>query len=163
MPATDPAALSQGAGAPALVASDTLALWLERLAAAGPAPWLAAGLLVGAVLAVLAALALARRERRRRAEADAARAAEVGALRDAFQALSADALQRNNRAFLDLARTSLGEYQRGAAAELEKRQQAVDALVGPIRESLERMGRSSAPSRRSGTATTAPSRSSSAR
>lgn len=148
MPATDPAALPvQAAGAPALAGSDAVGAWLERLAALGPWPLVLAGLLLGAAAVALAAIALARRARRRRAEADAARAeadaaraAEAAALRDAFQALSADALQRNNQAFLDLARTSLGEFQRGASSELEKRQQAVDSLVAPIRESLERMG-----------------------
>jgi DNA recombination protein RmuC len=141
MPAPDPAALSApAAAAPGLAASDAVAAWLERLAGAGPWPFAAAGLALGAVLAALLVVTLVRRERRRRAEAEAGRAAEAGALREAFQALSADALQRNNQAFLDLARASLGEFQRGAASELEKRQQAVDALVGPIRESLERMG-----------------------
>lgn len=134
MPAPDPAALA----APAAGGPGALAGWLGALEGAWPA--VAAGLLVGAAVAALAGLLVARRARRRRAETEAARAAEAGALREAFQALSADALQRNNQAFLDLARTSLGEYQRGAASELERRQQAVDSLVGPIRESLERMG-----------------------
>jgi DNA recombination protein RmuC len=117
------------------------------LAALGPWPLAGAALLAGAATVALFAWALARRRRRReaaaeaaRGQAEAARAAEVAALRESFQALSADALQRNNQAFLDLARTSLGEFQRGASSELEKRQQAVDALVAPIRDSLERMG-----------------------
>jgi DNA recombination protein RmuC len=60
-------------------------------------------------------------------------------LRDAFQALSAEALRLNNQSFLDLARTSLGEFQRGAASELDNRQKAIDALVQPISQSLEKM------------------------
>ncbi|HEX2485103.1 MAG TPA: DNA recombination protein RmuC [Myxococcota bacterium] len=117
------------------------------LGALGPWPLAAAALVAGAAAVALLAWWLVRRSRRReaaaeaaRAQADAARAAEVAALRESFAALSADALQRNNQSFLDLARASLGEFQRGAASELEKRQQAVDALVAPIRDSLERMG-----------------------
>jgi len=50
------------------------------------------------------------------------------ALRDAFGALSADALKSNNQAFLDLAR-----------GDLEKRQSAIMELVKPVRESLEKV------------------------
>jgi DNA recombination protein RmuC len=117
------------------------------LAALGPWPLAGAALVAGAAAVALLAWWLARRSRRRdaavealRAQTDAVRAMEVAALRESFAALSADALQRNNQSFLDLARASLGEFQRGAASELEKRQQAVDALVAPIRDSLERMG-----------------------
>ncbi len=57
-------------------------------------------------------------------------------LADAFKALSSDALRSNNQAFLELARTQLGEFQQGARSDLEARQKAVDELVKPIRESL---------------------------
>ncbi|MBA3497652.1 MAG: DNA recombination protein RmuC [Gemmatimonadales bacterium] len=67
-------------------------------------------------------------------------AAERARLRDAFGALSAEALQRNNESFLQLAQTKLGEFQQGAAGDLEARRKAVDELVRPIRESLERVG-----------------------
>ncbi|MGV8041942.1 MAG: DNA recombination protein RmuC [Thermoanaerobaculaceae bacterium] len=59
-----------------------------------------------------------------------------GKLADAFRALSAEALQANNQQFLDLARTALGTFQAEARGELESRQQAIEALVTPIRESL---------------------------
>lgn len=59
-------------------------------------------------------------------------------LREAFQALSAEALQRNSEAFLGLARVSIDEAQRGAAADLGRRQTAVDELVRPLRDALER-------------------------
>lgn len=61
-----------------------------------------------------------------------------GALVDAFRSLSADALQRNNQAFLDLAKTTLERQQEAGKGELEKRQQAIGELVGPIRASLEK-------------------------
>jgi DNA recombination protein RmuC len=57
----------------------------------------------------------------------------------AFKALSADALARNNQAFLELARTALAQTQEAARMDLEKRQQAIGELVGPVRESLDGM------------------------
>ena len=53
-----------------------------------------------------------------------------------FKALSAAALQANNAAFLDLAKQTLGETRQLADGDLEKRQQAIESLVKPIRESL---------------------------
>lgn len=60
-------------------------------------------------------------------------------LSDAFRALSADALARNNQAFLDLAKSALGQTQEAARGELEKRQQAIVELVAPVRNSLDRV------------------------
>jgi DNA recombination protein RmuC len=60
-------------------------------------------------------------------------------LRESFQALSSEALRSNNQAFLDLARQSLGTFQEGARGDLERRQQAIDALVRPVRESLQKV------------------------
>jgi DNA recombination protein RmuC len=57
-------------------------------------------------------------------------------LRDAFSALSAEALQRNNESFLHLARTSLSEYQKAATLDLDGRHKAIETLVLPLRESL---------------------------
>ena len=42
-------------------------------------------------------------------------------LRDGFQALAADALQRNNQSFLELAKASLGEHTRAATTDLDAR------------------------------------------
>ncbi len=61
------------------------------------------------------------------------------ALENAFKSLSADALKDNNAAFLNLAKASLGEFQQVAKGDLEKRQQAIDALVAPVKESLEKV------------------------
>jgi DNA recombination protein RmuC len=57
-------------------------------------------------------------------------------LRDAFASLSAEALRQNNQSFLTLAQTKLGEFERGAASDLDRRQQAMSDLVRPIQESL---------------------------
>ena len=60
-------------------------------------------------------------------------------LREAFQALSAEALKSNNRAFLELARTSLERFQTEASGDLKLRQEAVANLVAPIGESLKKV------------------------
>ncbi len=60
-------------------------------------------------------------------------------LSDAFQALSAEALRSNNRSFLDLARTTLEKYQEGAQTDLTSRQRAIDELVKPLKDSLDKV------------------------
>ncbi len=60
-------------------------------------------------------------------------------LSDAFKALSADALKSNNRSFIELAKATLETYQQSAKGDLEKRQQAIDELVKPLKESLEKV------------------------
>jgi DNA recombination protein RmuC len=60
-------------------------------------------------------------------------------LSDAFKALSADALRTNNQSFLDLARATLEKFQEGARGDLEMRQKAIDVLVHPLKESLEKV------------------------
>ncbi len=59
-------------------------------------------------------------------------------LGDAFKAMSADALHSNNEQFLKLARSSLERYQSGAQQELQSRQEAINKLVQPVQESLEK-------------------------
>ncbi len=61
------------------------------------------------------------------------------ALADSFKALSSEALRSNNTAFLELARTQLERFQVTAQGDLEQRQKAVEAIVSPIRESLEKV------------------------
>lgn len=60
-------------------------------------------------------------------------------LQDAFKALSAEALRSNNQTFLELAKTTLEKYQVEAKGDLEQRQKAVENLVSPIKESLEKV------------------------
>ncbi len=97
------------------------------------------GAALGALLAGLATRAWFRGQVRSAAAHDALLAQANSQLRDAFQALAAEALRFNNQSFLDLARTSMGEFQQGAATDLEARRIAIDALVKPINESLEKM------------------------
>jgi len=61
------------------------------------------------------------------------------ALENSFRSLSSEALRQNNQSFLDLARASLAEFQQGAKGDLEKRQQAIDALVTPVKASLDKV------------------------
>lgn len=60
-------------------------------------------------------------------------------LTETFKALSAEALQSNNQSFIDLAKATLENYQLSARAELEARQKAIDELVKPLKESLEKV------------------------
>ena len=60
-------------------------------------------------------------------------------LSNAFKALSAEALKSNNQSFLDLAKADLGRFQEGAKGDLEKRQQAIDELVEPLKDSLNKV------------------------
>ena len=121
-------------------------------------------LLLGAALGALAAWvvrerALARlREGHGRLQADVARlettiekereaAAEKLAvlddaerkLSDAFKALSAEALRSSGDDFLRLAKTALEAFQQEARGDLELRQQAIDQLVLPLKDSLQRV------------------------
>ena len=57
----------------------------------------------------------------------------------AFRALSADALEKNNRAFLDLAQSTLAQTQQAARGDLDLRQQAIADMVTPVRASLEKV------------------------
>ncbi len=57
-------------------------------------------------------------------------------LADAFHALSAEALRKNNQSFLELAKETLGTFQESAKGDLEKRHQAISEVVTPVRESL---------------------------
>lgn len=95
------------------------------------------------------AAAEARLEAERKAFADALEVERKGAdeklavlnrateeLREAFKALSAEALQSNNQSFLQLARTALETYQRQAVSTLDERKQAVETLVKPIGDTL---------------------------
>jgi len=59
-------------------------------------------------------------------------------LSDAFKALSSEALQKNNAAFLNLANATLEKFQEGARSDLEKRQAAIDELVKPVKETLQK-------------------------
>ena len=58
---------------------------------------------------------------------------------DAFKALSSEALRNNNTSFLELAKSTLDKTQEHAKGDLAQRQSAIDALVKPMRDSLEKV------------------------
>jgi DNA recombination protein RmuC len=62
-------------------------------------------------------------------------------LRDAFQALSADALKTNNEAFLSLAETRLREARAEAAGDIDARKKAIEDLLAPMARTLEEVDR----------------------
>ena len=59
---------------------------------------------------------------------------------DVFKALSGEALKENNRSFLELAKEHLNSQQVKSKGELEKRKQAIEALLKPINDSLKNFG-----------------------
>ncbi|HVR72175.1 MAG TPA: DNA recombination protein RmuC [Vicinamibacteria bacterium] len=59
-------------------------------------------------------------------------------LREAFAALSAEALRRNNQTFLDLAQTAMAQFQKTAATDLEARQGAIADLLKPVGATLQK-------------------------
>jgi DNA recombination protein RmuC len=60
-------------------------------------------------------------------------------LTEKFKALSRDALKDNNQSFLELARATLERFQETAKGDLESRQRAIDQLVKPLKESLDKV------------------------
>ena len=78
-------------------------------------------------------------ERRAAAEKLALVEQARGELTTAFKALSAEALSANSSSFLELARTTLERYQVQARDDLEHRRKAVEQLVAPIAQSLEKV------------------------
>jgi DNA recombination protein RmuC len=61
------------------------------------------------------------------------------ALADAFRSLAAEALSHNNQQFLALAKENLGALEARALADLDTRQKAIEGVVVPVKESLQRM------------------------
>ena len=70
-------------------------------------------------------------------EARAAQEKAVADLREAFKALSADALKQNAPEFLRLAEQSFGKFQEAARGDLDKRQESIKVLVEPLKQQLE--------------------------
>lgn len=90
----------------------------------------------------------AERERARAAASDrdlaVARLADMekaqSQMRDAFKSLASDELRNTSNEFLKIARQTFATEQEKAKGELEQRKQAVDSLVKPLHEKLEKTG-----------------------
>ena len=113
-----------------LIAGLLILLWLRGR-------WLADVARLGEQAAGLAAQLEG--ERRAAAEKQVLLADAERQLGDVFNALSAEALARNNQAFLDLATQNLAIFQEAAKGDLAARQQAVEGLVKPLAEELSRL------------------------
>ncbi len=70
-------------------------------------------------------------------EAKASQAQALADLREAFKALSADALKQTAPEFLRLAEQSFGKLQETARGDLDKRQESIKVLVEPLKQQLE--------------------------
>jgi len=70
-------------------------------------------------------------------ETRAAQEKSIADLREAFKALSADALKQTAPEFLRLAEQSFGKFQEAAKGDLEKRQESIKVLVEPLKQQLE--------------------------
>lgn len=70
-------------------------------------------------------------------EAKEAQAKALADLRDAFKALSADALKQTAPEFLRLAEQSFGKFQETAKGDLAQRQEAIKVLVEPLKQQLD--------------------------
>jgi DNA recombination protein RmuC len=62
-------------------------------------------------------------------------------LRESFQALSAEALNSNNRAFLHLAETRLQQSRTEATADIDARKKAIEDLLAPMAKTLDQVDR----------------------
>jgi len=60
-------------------------------------------------------------------------------LENTFHALAAKVLKDNNQSFLQLAKTQLADFQNQAEGDLQARQKAVEEIVKPITESLNKV------------------------
>src|SRR4051812_39312717 len=60
-----------------------------------------------------------------------------GKLRDAFAALSTEALKNNNEQFLSLAQTKLQQARTEAASDIDSRKKAIEDLLAPMAKTLE--------------------------
>lgn len=72
-------------------------------------------------------------------ERDHAQEQAEARLRETFGALAGEALNRNNEAFAALAEAKLSTAKATSDGDLAHRQQAIEGMVGPLRESLDRV------------------------
>lgn len=61
-------------------------------------------------------------------------------MREAFDAACQQALQTNNRTFLDLANARFSELQQVASRELDGKHKSIEVLLSPVRDGLDRVG-----------------------
>ncbi len=79
-------------------------------------------------------------EQARSAEAQALLEKTEARLKETFHTLSGQALAQTSAQFMQLAESRFAQLQEKATGDLSTRQQAIDQLVAPMREQLEKMG-----------------------
>ncbi|HLY86502.1 MAG TPA: DNA recombination protein RmuC [Gaiellaceae bacterium] len=94
------------------------------------------GLLIGLVLGSAAAALIVRAHYDARLAVMRQARESIG---DTMKALAADALATNNQSFLELAKAQLEQLQQKTTQELEQRKQAVEHIVQPIQDSLQKV------------------------
>ena len=101
---------------------------------------LVALLVLALLVAAGACLWLLRARWRLAADVELARArtADLEQARASFQAMAGEALRNSNEEFLRLASTAFAAQKNEAAADLESRRAAVDALIAPVTKALEK-------------------------
>jgi len=111
-----------------------------------------AGLLVGALVAALLAavriarlntrLAVAEKDLKAQEALEAERVAAIEqaekSLSAAFAELARQSLQSNSEVFLSLAKQHLGQHEEKARGDMEARQKAIESLVAPVRDALQK-------------------------
>jgi DNA recombination protein RmuC len=95
-----------------------------------------AGLVIGLLVGAAAAWLVLRAQYANRVSALEEARESLGST---LKALAADALATNNQSFLELAKAQLEQQQQRTTQELEQRKQAVEHLVTPIAESLQKV------------------------
>ncbi|MBI5346726.1 MAG: DNA recombination protein RmuC, partial [Chlamydiae bacterium] len=58
---------------------------------------------------------------------------------DTFKSLSFDVMEKNSRSFLDVAKIVMDKYQEGIKGELENKHQAIENILNPVKESLNKI------------------------
>ncbi len=94
------------------------------------------GLLVGAVIAAWMSASLSKENAALQAKMDA----EKAAMDEHFAALAGKVLENNSKNFLDLAQERLKAAQAEGAHDLDKRSQAIEQMVKPVHEHLQKLG-----------------------
>lgn len=61
-------------------------------------------------------------------------------LRESFQSLSSEALEKNSQNFMAIAKQTLDAYQEKASSTFDKKEQSIKGLFEPLKESLHKMG-----------------------
>lgn len=128
---------------------------IQAIFTSGMAAWMlpaAVGLVTGILLAALVfgirisrlgtRLAVTERDLKAQEALEAERKVAIEQaerqLSGAFSELARQSLQSNSEVFLSLARERLGQHEERAKGDLESRQKAIESLIAPVREALQK-------------------------